>query len=249
MTSALRALANSVKARAEEATGCRLYRKSIPQGTDLAADLDRSFGRENIRIVFDVGANVGQSALAYLELFSRATIYSFEPVRATFAELAAATQAHTRIRSFHCAMGTQEEKRAIHVASDSRKSSIDHVRDGDRTEEIDIKTLDSFAATHGIQTIDFLKVDTEGHELAVLQGASSLLRAQKVRLLMLECEPVATGAGFTSMATVAEFLQPFCYSLFGIYDQQLDWHGTRRIQYFNALFVSGETAEHGFTNF
>ena len=246
MRPALRAIASSLKARAESATGCRVYRKSIPQGTDLAADIARSFGLENIRTAFDVGANVGQSALAYLDLFPRATIYSFEPVRATFEQLRTATRQHERVKTFQTAMGAQEERRSIHVASDSRKSSLDHARDAAQMEEIEITTLDRFAAAAGIATIDLLKIDTEGHELAVLEGGRTLLRDQRVHLLMLECEPVATGGAFTPFSAVAEFLAPLGYQLFGIYDQQLDWDGARRVQYFNALFVSDRLAENGF---
>ena len=245
MKGAMSALASALKARVESVTGCRIYRNSLPQGTDLTTDISRSFGRENIQTVFDVGANVGQSALDYLEIFPHAAIYSFEPIKATYDELRAATRTHPRIQSFHCAMGAQKGIGTIHVASDSRKSSINYPR-GDRTEQIDLATLDEFVGEKAIRTIDFLKIDTEGHELDVLQGATSLLRAQRIQLLMLECEPIATGAGFTSLATVATFLEQFSYRLFGVYDQQLDWDGTRRIQYFNAMFVSAATAVNGF---
>jgi FkbM family methyltransferase len=241
----LGALASSLKARAETVTGCRIYRNSLPQGTDLAADIGRSFGRENIRTVFDVGANVGQSALEYLEIFPQATIYSFEPIRATYDKLRAATGAHPRIRAYHCAMGAQKGIGKIYVASDSRKSSINHPRGGDHTEQIDLATLDEFTRGAGIQNIDFLKIDTEGHEFDVLQGATSLLQAQRIQLLMLECELIPTDAGFTPLASVATFLERFSYHLFGVYDQQLDWNGTRRIQYLNAMFVSAETATTG----
>jgi len=39
-----------------------------------------------------------------------------------------------------------------------------------------VETLDDIAAKEGVEYIDFLKIDTEGHELAVLSGASRLLR-------------------------------------------------------------------------
>jgi FkbM family methyltransferase len=245
MKSALGALASSLKARAEALTGCRIYRNSLPQGTDLAADINRSFGRENIRTVFDVGANVGQSALEYWEIFPRATIYSFEPIRATYDKLRAATRAYPRIQAFQCAMSARKGTGKIYVASDSRKSSIHHPRGGDQTEQIDLVTLDEFTSGAAIPKIDFLKIDTEGHEFDVLQGATSLLQTQRIRLLMLECEPIPTGVGFTALAPVATFLEQFSYRLFGVYDQQLDWDGTRRIQYFNAMFVSAEMAAPG----
>ena len=242
----LHALASSLKEWAETATGCRIYRNSIPQGADLSADIARSFGIQNIRTVFDVGANVGQSALAYLKLFPAATIYSFEPVASSYAELQTAVRGQQRVRPFRLAMGSREGVAQIHLTSDSRKSSIDHVRDSARTEQIEVSTMGNFTAKENIAQVDFLKIDTEGHELEVLKGATSLLREQRVRLLMLECEPVATGAAFTPFPALAEFLREFDYRVFGIYEQQLDWEGSRHIQYFNAVFVAGRVAQGGF---
>ena len=49
--------------------------------------MDRTLGRDQIKVVFDVGANVGQSALRYVQEFPLAEIYSFESVAATYGEL------------------------------------------------------------------------------------------------------------------------------------------------------------------
>jgi hypothetical protein len=66
----------------EKLTGTRIYRH-VPHGADLFEDLRRSLPAFRVETVFDVGANVGQSATAYLRNFTGATIYCFEPVAAT----------------------------------------------------------------------------------------------------------------------------------------------------------------------
>jgi len=49
-----------------------------------------------------------------------------------------------------------------------------------------VETLDDIAAKEGVEYIDFLKIDTEGHELAVLSGASRLLREHRIGYIQFE---------------------------------------------------------------
>jgi hypothetical protein len=46
--------------------------------------------------------------------------------------------------------------------------------------------LDDVAANEGVEYIDFLKIDTEGHELAVLSGGSRLLREKRIGHIQFE---------------------------------------------------------------
>jgi FkbM family methyltransferase len=49
-----------------------------------------------------------------------------------------------------------------------------------------VETLDDVAANEGVEYIDFLKIDTEGHELAVLSGGSRLLREKRIGHIQFE---------------------------------------------------------------
>ncbi len=51
---------------------------------------------------------------------------------------------------------------------------------------VDVIDLDTFVAENDISQIDLLKIDTEGHELEVLKGASNLLRENRVRAIQFE---------------------------------------------------------------
>jgi hypothetical protein len=77
----MNAVSRVLKEAVERSVKCRIYRNSLPHGVDFFYDLDRRFGRASIKVVFDIGANTGQSALAYSREFPEAEIYSFEPVR------------------------------------------------------------------------------------------------------------------------------------------------------------------------
>jgi FkbM family methyltransferase len=226
-----------IKPLVESATGCRIYRHGLPHGTDLYVDIDRCFGIDLVRTVFDVGANVGQSALAYSRCFPRADIYAFEPVASTYRDLERMTKHCPRIRLFNRGMGAARCTMRINVNPLSLKSSIVHSRAEDHAEMAQIDSICEFAAEHDIDRIDFLKIDTEGYELEVLRGAAAKLESQHVRLVQAECEPIANSGYFVSLPALGEFLLPFGYELFGIYEQQLNWNGNRSVQYFNAVFA------------
>ena len=53
-------------------------------------------------------------------------------------------------------------------------------------EEVNTSTLDDFCLKNKIENIDLLKIDTEGHEKEVLQGASSLLLNKKIKYILIE---------------------------------------------------------------
>ena len=52
--------------------------------------------------------------------------------------------------------------------------------------ELETKTLDVTMDEHRVDQIDLLKVDTEGHDLSVLQGAKSVIESGRVRFIQFE---------------------------------------------------------------
>jgi FkbM family methyltransferase len=209
----------------------------MPHGADCFFDIGRRLGRDGIRVVFDVGANVGQSALSYLREFPQAEIFSFEPVAATFQELVAATRQFPRVHPYNLGMGREAGEALIHVNPRSVMSSIKQSRPEDRSETITLETIAGFAEKHGLGTIDFLKIDTEGFDLEVLAGAAPLLQQQRIHFVLSECEPVVRTKEFVSFSAMADFMAGFSYRLFGVYGQQPEWDGRNMLLYWNALFV------------
>jgi len=55
--------------------------------------------------------------------------------------------------------------------------------------EIDTVSIDEYCNTNKINQIDFLKIDTEGHELFVLKGAKGMIQKQKIRYIQFEYGP------------------------------------------------------------
>jgi FkbM family methyltransferase len=232
----------NAKDAVERLSGCRIYRNTLPHGVDCFADIERWFGREGIKVVFDVGANVGQSAIAYLQEFSQAEIYSFEPVAATYRELATAARHSARIFAYQLGMGGEAGEAIIHVNPESTLSSIKDIRPEDHSETVRLETIAGFAKQHGLETIDFLKIDTEGYDLEVLSGAEPLLKRQNIHFIQAECEPWNRSKRFVDFSKLMGYIVPFGYRVFGIYDQRILPANGNSVCFWNVLFVCEKLA-------
>jgi FkbM family methyltransferase len=205
---------------------------------ELESDLRRICGVEPVRCIFDVGANVGQSAARFSREFASAQIYSFEPVKQTFARLQTCTATLSRARVFNRAMGAVRGRLPIYAGSDSGTSSMiaTSTRAASGTEEVDVDTLDLFCADNAIDRIDLLKIDVEGFEPQVLAGADQMLRESKIRFVYVECEFTRqSDAPHASFFDLHERMSSRNYCVAGIYPESFDLR--RGALHVNALFA------------
>src|SRR5690606_8312273 len=119
---------------------------------------------------------------------------------------------------------------------DSKVNSISQ-RSSGRSEAIQIRRIDDFCEERSIGKIDFMKIDTEGYELSVLEGADSMLRAQRIDILHIEAAPYKTDQYFVPYADLMDRMRQYDYDLFGIYEQQPHWNGDKGILFFNPVFI------------
>jgi len=156
--------------------------------------INNSFKSMTKIIVFDVGANVGLYTIMLKEVFSeKADIYSFEPKRKTFNKLQSNVGDKTRIHLYNFGFGNENAKSVLYSDSDESSGASVHKRKLDhfninmnQSEEIEIKTVDSFCEDHKIEHIHLLKLDVEGHELKVLEGTSKMLQSGSIDFIQFE---------------------------------------------------------------
>jgi FkbM family methyltransferase len=194
-------------------------------GEDLILDVTRlaNAWSEDIRTVFDVGANVGQTALHYRKVFPKASIWSFEPHSETFAELDRTASALADVKAFNVALGDTNGFVDFFQYEQSLINSrhADHAYPGlrglaPRRTQVTQETLDGFCTREGVERIEFLKIDTEGSEASVLTGAKELLARRAIRFVLCEVS-IASAGRVTSVADIVGLLAPFGYELFSIY--------------------------------
>jgi FkbM family methyltransferase len=156
-------------------------------GLDVDLDVARLTADQPLQTIVDVGGNVGQTALRFAAAFPAATVFTFEPVPATFARLVEATRHIDRIRPFNTGMGDAPGVQTMHLADSSGSNSLVHTGTTSGTIEIAIDAIDAWADRNGVDTIDLLKIDVEGYELQVLKGAERRLGDGRIRFVYAEC--------------------------------------------------------------
>jgi FkbM family methyltransferase len=171
--------------------GYRIVRDNPDQmGKDPLHDM-RTFLHGDSPVVFDVGANVGQTIQAFRSRFPTCFIHSFEPGPATFKILSERTAGLKDVRLWNCALGSVSGKMRFLENSQSEMSSflpLSELGWGEVTNEtlVNVRTIDQFCEDERIEHIDILKSDTQGFELEVLKGAERTIRANRIGLIYFE---------------------------------------------------------------
>jgi len=146
-------------------------------------------------VLFDVGANQGVFANQLIKAWQGMNyqLYAFEPSAKTFQILRSRVPelpfVHLVNKGMSDGAGTMDlffDKEGSGLASVYPRDLSHYHIDFSSKETIQLTTLDEFCASEKIQQIDFLKLDVEGHELAVLKGGSKMIGEGRVRLIQFE---------------------------------------------------------------
>lgn len=236
--------ARPVKEFVERMLGVRILRK-LPRGFDFIEDL-RSLGAlRDSRIIFDVGANVGQSALPLARAFQGAGVYCFEPSSENFRKLQRSVGNGCRIYPFRMALGAVNGTGRLMLEVDPAMYRIcsDEPAVRGAFEEVRIATLDTLCGELGIGHINILKIDTEGHDLEVLKGARGLLSRNGVDAIHVESGMNRVNRTHVPFVEFERFLGEYGYLVFGIYEQTYEWTLDKPyLRRANITFISSKVA-------
>jgi FkbM family methyltransferase len=216
-------------------------RSSVPFGVNPFDDVATLI--PDLSLALDVGGNYGQTVEHLRGAFPSATIISFEPVPAIFAALKRATSHDNGVECIQAAVGaeagTAEMTAVEHTGHNTLNTSA---RPDAPTVSVPVITLDEFCRQRGISKIDLLKIDTEGYEVPVLEGAREFLSSRSIRAILVECEfqenPAEPHGDFFR---IAELLMPLGYSVVSFYSGGLDGNGWR---WGDVLFMLPRTDPH-----
>lgn len=185
--------------------------------------------RQGIRpqTVIDVGANVGQFAIACCKLFPGAVVHSFEPLPDCVPKLRQNTRQFGELKVYPVALGERSGEAVINVNSHSHSSSI--LALGARHREafpaarethtivVPLTTLDAVLEARSLAGPVLLKLDVQGYEPKVLEGAVETLERVDYVVLEASFRPLYDGEQ-TFMAIVQmmealgfEFLRPVAW--------------------------------------
>jgi FkbM family methyltransferase len=191
-------------------------------GVDPFTDMARFLPTGERWVIFDVGANVGQSAEKFRTTFPVADIHSFEPSPSVFKILQQEVGSDPRIQTWNCGLGATTSRQRFFENDQSVMSSFlptgreGWVRTVGET-EVEVQTIDSFCTQRQIKNIDVLKSDTQGYDLEVLKGATQIMREGRVKIVYMEVNFADIYVGQGSLGQQYELLTALDFRLFSFY--------------------------------
>lgn len=149
--------------------------------------LERLSGQ--LHLIFDVGCNIGEWSRMARSLHSNALIHMFEVAPTTFQKL---------LRNNVIDAGMIPN--SFGLSSTTKELMIRYVPDNDRVttavtslhhensvlKNVVVVNPMTYVTNYGYTEIDFLKLDTEGHEFDVLEGFTPMLKQGSIKIIMFE---------------------------------------------------------------
>ena len=152
---------------------------------------------KKIKVAFDVGGHKGETLQILLKNFEVDNIYSFEPSLLNYQNLLKKNKIKnldTKIKIFNFGLGEKNEKKKFKQMKESSSSTLSEINEKTKYFKrknliinhgfnkgyfketiVEIKKGISVLQKEKIESIDFLKIDTEGHELYVLKGFENFI--------------------------------------------------------------------------
>ena len=217
------------------------------RGVDLNQDIKYYLPNLSMDLIFDVGANIGQSVNSYRAWFPKAKVHCFEPGRDTFEQLKSNTKSDDSIQCHNIALGASNRTGDLVINKDlsvmnflANESDLKENIDGDMDrQKITVETLDSFCQSNNIAEISYLKIDTEGSDLVVLKGANSMLTKKKISIVEVETGMNPGNSYHVPFECVKSYLESAGYFLFGIYEQVYEWQLNQpQLRRANSVFIA-----------
>jgi FkbM family methyltransferase len=215
---------------------------------DMLADIRPFFAGKQITYV-DIGAYVGEVFLKIIE--SKAIrireAHLYEPNPKSFHKLKENIKdcKVNALHSYNFAISWQAgEQEFIEAGSMTKMTSL-QLDATQATGVFNVKTysLDDMASTFTDSRIDFLKIDVEGSELKVLEGAKKLLQNQQIDIIYIEAGLNRDGTQQTYLGSIDVLLQESGYRIFKIYEQKNEWmDDSPLLRRCNCIYMSAEFA-------
>jgi FkbM family methyltransferase len=197
--------------------------------------------------IFDVGACIGEITRAYVEMFPTARVYSFEPFFESYDKLRASFVNYPNVRVYNMGLSDKSGRQQFYSNTFSPTNSLlepssaadkawgQGVVQAQALVECDFTTLDEFIGKNNIAHIDILKMDVQGSETKVLDGAASALREGRIALIYSEIITMPTYKGQQNLWEILRAFDEYGMDLHNMYNFSFNDNG--RIRQFDAIFV------------
>lgn len=202
--------------------------KKATYGNDALEDIARLAGELNrkIDVVFDVGAHHGATSAFFVSNFPKAKIFAFEPHGPSL-EVLNKNVVSEAFQSFELALSDKIGQAEFHEYGNqstinSLQSHAPYAVRFDRKSKsrvVNIDTVDAFCIANDIDHISVLKIDTEGHDLSVMKGATGLFERRKIDFVLFEFTNfgASVGAQGGALNEIGTFLDHYDFQFVATY--------------------------------
>ena len=224
-------------------------RRFNPENSD-AAQFKRMLLTHGVNLILDVGANVGQFGQSLRDLGFKGRIVSFEPLSEARSRLLKTSEADLMWDvAPQAAIGAEDGEIEIHIAGNSVSSSVLDMLDAHSTaapdsvyvgsERVPLRQLDLLAMDYiRPESVVFLKIDTQGYEDKVLNGASHVL--DRVVGLQLELSLLPLYDGQVLFKKMLERIESMGFDLWSLTSPIIDSTNGRFLQIDATFFKSNK---------
>ena len=217
-------------------------KKTPPIGSDPFKDMAFFLNGIGEPIIFDIGANIGQSVDRIKKAIPRSIIHSFEPSPDSFWELTEHCKKYNNVNTWNCGIGSSEKVLPFFENHSPTFSSFLELGETtgtyiEKVTNVDIITLDSFARANNIDFIDVVKSDTQGFEFEVFKGAEKLMNDNKIGLLYFEFTFSDMYIGLPKFNEVFQFLTEHNFLFVCYYEQRFL---NNLISWTDVMFINSE---------
>jgi len=218
---------------------------SIQRWHDPYLDVRRLLRPKHVKTAVDGGAYHGSATKRLLELFLGISVHAFEPQEETRQLLEQTFAGSKQVKVYCQALSDTTGTSHLHVNAQPYTSSLLASNDPATitprlVREISVTTLDDWAASKNVSSVDFIKLDLQGHELAALKGAKRLLE-KGVRVVLAEVNFRSRYNGSCMFHDVSGYLSSLGFRLYRLYEIIPDPDGAWRQA--DALFVRNEAGD------
>ena len=194
--------------------------------------------------ILDVGANTGQYAQELRKIKFEGEIICFEPISSVFEVLKGNMKNDSKSTVKNFALGDKNETKTINIAKNFASSSFfsraKHLEENAKQteyiseEKVEIKKLDSiFHTLCNADEIVFLKLDTQGYEKNILNGAATSLKKIKGIQIELALKPSYNDA--PGYKEIFKIIEEAGFSLFSI-EEGFEDENTGQLLEIDAIF-------------
>ncbi len=181
-------------------------------------------------VIFDVGAYTGKTVEQFKSSFPKSWIHAFEPFDESFTIMKNRLQKMDRMIYNNIAIGDSVvESDTFYITENEGSSSLLRPRRSanrfwkdtplliQKKVNVRVKTIDKYCEEQNINKIDILKLDVQGNEMKVLNGASRMLRDKSIKLIFTEISIAPNYKNQSEIDEVVNLLRSHGYRIFNFF--------------------------------